>query len=403
MPRTVLATLIATGSVLATAACGPSVVTPADPGSAPAAGTWTRLPDSPLSPREGGAVAHVATPGSDLAVFIGGYVGPPCPPNADCDVPAGSTASDGAALDLETGTWRTIAEAPRPVASYSSAAVIGDTVYVLTERHLLVWDASDDAWTELDPPTRPAWGTLVADTEGDAPRLIVTGSSDEYGVQPDQVWDPVTGTWSGLPTDPLRPSFDRYLVPTSAGLVLTAKPIGRDGGPADPALVHAAVLPPGAQEWRALPRAEDQLGGWYWTWTGTRLVDLTLGGADGGEVDNYGRTIPYGGALDPATGAWSPLEGTPDELTGGWTVDAVGGRYSAVQGWIYDDGDAAGDGRGWSRLDRPEGAPPQPGRAVWAGDVLVVSGGADWDGPDEPDEWTPENVWSTGAWAYRVR
>lgn len=48
----------------------------------------------------------------------------------------------------------------------------------------------------------------------------------------------------------------------------------------------------------------DQVGG-SWTWTGQRLVDPTLGGADGGQVNNYGRVIPYGGRLDPATGDWS--------------------------------------------------------------------------------------------------
>lgn len=405
MPRTIVAAhvaalLTAVGG-LALSACGQTSTSP-DPANAPAVGAWTRLPDGPLSPREGSATAHLSTPDADLAVFVGGYVGSPCPPNADCVFSGGSTASDGAAYDLDTGAWHAIADAPRPVASHASTAVLGDTMYVLTNGHLLAWDAGEDVWSELSAPTRTVWASLVADTHGDVPRLVLASGSDEHGVHPDEVYDPASGTWSVLPPNPLQPSFDRVVVSTPAGLVLTAKPIARDGGPEDPALVRAAVLEPGAAQWRSLPPAENQLGGWYWTWTGTRLVDPTPGGADGGQVNNFGRTIPYGGALDPATGTWTLLEGTPEEFSGGWAVDALGGRFNAVQGWVYDDGDAAGDGRGWTRLDRPDDAPAEPGPGVWAGDTLIVSGGADWDNADEPDEWTPENVWSTGAWAYTV-
>ena len=41
---------------------------------------WTRLPDSPLSPRDGAAAAHVRSDDGDLAIFIGGYIGPPSGP-----------------------------------------------------------------------------------------------------------------------------------------------------------------------------------------------------------------------------------------------------------------------------------------------------------------------------------
>lgn len=400
MPRRTVAALVVIGG-LALTGCGdpePDVPTAPNTGISPVAGAWTRLADSPLSPRENPAIAHVG----HSVVLVGGYTGPPCPPAADCGIPPDTTASDGAALDLADGTWRSIADAPRPVGASSPTAVIDDTVYVLTGRYLLAWDSRSDTWSELAPPTRIGWASLVADAQGETPRLVVASGSDENGVEPDQAYDPASGKWSVLPPNPLRPSFDRTLLSTSSGLVLTAKPIAPGGGPADPALVHAAVLPPGATEWRTLPPAEDQLGGWSWTWSGTRLVDPTPGGADGGKVNNYGRTIPFGGALDPATGTWSHLDDVPDEYSGGWSVEALGGRYSAVQGWVYDDGDASGDGRGWTRLDRPEGAPPEPGRAVWADDLLVVVGGSDWGDLEEPDDWTPANVWSGGTWAYRV-
>ena len=128
-------------------------------------------------------------------------------------------------------------------------------------------------------------------------------------------------------------------------------------------------------------------------------MDPTTGGADGGEVNGYGRVIPFGGRLDPATGTWSRLPDPPAEYTGGWTVEAPGGTVMAADGWLYDD-----QAETWTRLPRPMGAPEDPGPAVWAGDVLVVHGGTDWEHIDweaaGSDEWTPENVYSTSAWAY---
>lgn len=414
MSRTLAAMLAVALPVLTFVACGTTPAgtgpdasrnsegpTQAATGGEFAAGRWTHLPDSPLSPREAPATAHVHTDDGDLAVFVGGYIGQPCPPGADCVIPEDSTASDGAAFNLDSGTWQSIADAPRPIAARSSTAVIDDTLYVLTYGRVLAWEASQDTWTELDPSANPQWANLVADTQAGQSRLLVAAGSDENGIRPDQVYDPADGTWSRLPANPLRPSFDRVLISTPVGLVLTAKPIGPDGGPEDPALVHAAVVRTGGSEWQSIPPNGDQLGGWYWAWTGQRLVDPTPGGADGGQVNNFGRTIPYGGALDPTTGDWKPLQGTPQEFTGGWPVEAPGGRFNAVQGWVYDDGDA-GQGSSWTRLQQPEGAPDEPGPGVWVDDILIVSGGADWDGPDDPAEWTPKNVWSTGSWAYRA-
>lgn len=385
--------------LLLTAACGQTAIdgsAPPDPATEkPAAsattseleqGLWTRLPESPLSSREGSAAAYIG----GEAVFVGGYGGPPCPPNADCAYPKDAVERDGAAYDLGTGTWRRISEAPRPVPGSASTAVIGEHLYVLANGILLVWDSAGDSWNELAPPRPIRWGALVAD----GTRLVLASGSDENGVQPDLVLNTATGDWSTLPGDPLKPSFDRTITSTPEGMVLTAQPIPPSDSVAGPTLVHAAVLPPGGRKWRMLPTSE-QLGGWRWSWTGRHLVEPTLGGADGGEANNYGRVIPYGGRLDPATGAWSRLPNAPRQGTGGWPVEAAGGPLMAAEGWLYDDADGA-----WTQLPRPEDAPATAGSAVWAANVLVVVGGADWPLPDKPDEWTPENVWSTGVWAY---
>jgi hypothetical protein len=322
----------------------------------------------------------------------GGAV-PPCPPNAGCARPSRDLERDGVAFDLDAGIWRPIADAPVPVPELAPTAVVGDRLYVHTGSDLLVWDSAGNSWSSVSPPRPLGWADLVAD----GARLVVVSGSDENGVRPDQVLDTTTGEWSTLPADPLKPAFDRAVTATPQGLVLTAQRIGDDGGPFDPSLVEAAVLGPEQTRWRMLP-VGDQLGGWRWSWTGERLVDPTLGGSDGGETNNYGRVIPFGGRLDPAAGAWSPLPNGPEPFTGGWPVEAPGGPVMAAEGWLYDDRQES-----WTRLPRPQGGPETPGPAAWADGVLVVAGGTSWedaDGESAGDGWAPDDVYSTGAWAY---
>jgi hypothetical protein len=346
---------------------------------------WSRMPMPPLSPRHGPLVATVARE----VVVVGGYTGPPCPPNADCAYPP-SFARDGVRWTPAEGRWREIAPAPYDVEELPRHAVVGDRLHVLSSGRLLVWDRSEDAWSVVDTPARLEHVALVAD----GPRLVVAAGGDEHGEEPDRVLDTRTGEWSVLPEDPLSPSFDRFVTATPHGLVLTARPIAPGGGPEDPALVQAAVLEPGSGRWRQLQDSE-QLGGWRWAWSGSHLVDPTLGGADGGDVNNYGRVLPFGGRLDPATGQWSTLPGAPEAGSGGWPVEAVQGPVTAAEGWLYDDG-----GERWTRLPRPDGAPTQPGPATWLDDTLVVYGGEEWESGAETQ--SKAEVYSTDAWSYRL-
>ena len=359
--------------------CGSDAAeSPREDGRTGEAPGWRVVDDPPLSPRERPLTAYVGTE----VLVLGGYTGPPCPPNADCAYEPTRT-TDGAAYDGDG--WRAVPDAPRPVSDWMPHAVTGDQLHVLVEGDLLTYDLSDQAWTEVPTPGRMTGVELDAD--GD--RLLFTAGSDENGVSPDRVLDTRTGEWSTLPDDPLGPSFDRMLTVTPSGLVLTAKGIGRDGGPEDPALVRAAVLRPGAEDWERFPDS-DQLGGYRWGWTGERMVDPSLGGADGGEVNGYGRIIPYGGTLDPGTGRWTTLPDAPEEWSGGWRVEALDGPVIAAEGWLYDDRTMT-----WTRLPRPDDAPEEPGPAVWTDDGLFVVGGLDWSGGN-----TSEDVYSTGAWVY---
>ena len=227
------------------------------------------------------------------------------------------------------------------------------------------YDASEDAWTRHQAPTAlPDYVELVA-AHG---RVIVIRGERGRNDPPDTVYDPATETWSLLPLDPLGPAFDRTLTSTSHGLVLTGHDMLPQPGSQSPSYLRAALLPRGSERRQLLPDSH-QLGGWRWTWTGGRMVDPTLGGADGGDTNGYGRTNGYGGVLEPASGEWGRLPNPPAEFTGGWGVEAITGPFAAIEGWVYDDVDQT-----WTNLPRPDGAPDQPGSAVWAGDRLIVVG-----------------------------
>jgi heat shock protein HslJ len=369
----------------------------AQPGGAPepgdGSGSWRELPAPPLSPRQMAVTAWTGTE----ALFIGGDLGPPCPRGAACDrMP--EPATDGAAYDPATGTWRRIADAPLPVGLWGGTAVVGDVVFLLGQdpaagAGLLSYDAGADEWTALEPPPGGLDGVQLT-AAGD--RLLVWRGERRAGDPPDQLYDPATRSWVPVPEDPLGPSFDRVYVNTPQFVVLTAKELVPDPG-VEPSFVRAAMFDPATGQWVRRLDDSEIVGGWRWTWTGRRLVDASLGEIDGGEVNNYGRSYPLGGVLDLSAGGWAPLPDPPPSsvevdpaAAGAWPVEAVGGPFTALEGWIYDDRDES-----WTRLHPPDGAPTEPGSAVWAGDRLVVLGGIDY-ADDQNGEL------AAGAWLYRL-
>lgn len=375
LTRRGLLTFMTMGAAGLVVGCGrgaPSVSTPRE--------GWQALPDWPLSARSGPATAWTGTE----ALFVGGDRALPCPAAAGCAAPS-EFVGDGAALDPTSGSWRVIRPAPRPVPAYTSAARLGSSVYVLSERDLLAYRPDRDEWSvEPLPDDVLGWGssTLAADES----RLVVVRGERARDAGPDVTFDPDGGTWAPLPDDPMIPAFDRSVTATSAGLVLTGHDLVPQPGSEKPSFTRAALLPPGSAQWVLLPDS-DQIGAGPWAWTGRRLVSPQLGGADGGEINGYGRVIPFGGILDPVTATWSRLPSPPADDSGGWPVSALGGPVTAFEGWLYDDRD-----RSWTLLDRPDGAPSLPGQAVWADGSLVVLGGEDQGG-----SLTTETR-SVGAW-----
>jgi hypothetical protein len=363
VPRLRRLALIAT---VALAGCGaqdePSEQPPAENG-------WQPLPASPLSPR---ADAHAFWTGSQVLV-VGGTDDVRCPPNADC-VDRAPPLSDGAAYDPGTETWTELPDAPVPL-GIASGGVVDGTLYLWVpgfeqggRTAFLSITPGDDAWVEREAPFGPDPSMdLVA--AGD--QLVAYQGTQEAGVEPDLSYDPETERWSELPPDPLTPAFDRQLLWTGDALVLLGHELVAQPNSAEPSLVLAARLDLANGAWERYPDSES-LGG-PWGWTGDRIVNAAIGGADGGQVNNWGRTYPWGGVLDPATGSWSDLPGSPDvaaDATGIWA--AGGGWTISGDGWAFHDGSST-----WVALRRPgAGAADEGQAAVWADDRLLVFGGA---------------------------
>ncbi len=356
---------------------------------------WTRAADFPWEPRTSPVVVWTD---AELIV-VGGDAGPPCPPAASC-ASWGHPSRQGASFDPARGTWRKIADAPvdipaSPSLPPSPVAYAGGSVFVVIAGAdspvLLSYDVAADAWRQWDAPER-----LPATLVGDGDRVLFFSGSDEQGELPDMVLDVPSGEWSALPPDPIGPAFDRVLTPTPEGIVLTAKELLDDPGADEPAVVLAALFDEGRGAWTLLPDTR-QIGGWQWIWSGERLVDPQPGGADGGEVGNWGAQYPYGGVLTVPDGVWSPLPDPPDAVPDAWvTAAAGGGRFAVGGGHVYDD-----EQRTWARLDPPPGAPQEAGPAIWADERLVVVGGTDWSGQEgtlHPSTWVyaPPGTHSTG-------
>ena len=306
-PRTVAGTILVVALI---AGCG---------AMPPAGAAWEQVPDGPLSARSSTSLTWVG----DRFVVVGGDDGPPCPPTADCAVPAGAALRDGATFDPATGDWEQIADAPTPILA-PVTAVLGSTLYLLTEfprpdvpAAFLAYDVKTDRWSTLPLPPDGA-GRLVA--HGDV--LLSVPGSDEQVTAVDSWFDPATSTWHRVPDDPLGPSFDRSMVVVDGSVLLTAKDLVPSPGAEGPALVRMAELDPTRTTWTVLPDSE-VIGSDPVSVAG-RLVFPDVGGADGGEVGNWGRTYWHGGIYDPGAATWEDLPAVPGRTS--WPRVVVGER-----------------------------------------------------------------------------
>ncbi|MGH3508350.1 MAG: hypothetical protein ACRDO2_14220 [Nocardioidaceae bacterium] len=333
---------------------------------------WTRIADSPLSPRSGEVAVWT---GSEMLV-IGGTDQPPCPPLAECTGPtAAQRLSDGAAYNPQTDTWRRIAEAPQSV-TYAQAVWTGDEAIVVVpflspqaEGATLAYDPETDRWRLMAPPL-PGYGRLLGGGNGDP---IIAWRSEERGDAGDAVLNLEDGTWTELPDDPFGRTYDRSFVWAGDRLLFTAMlvpPASEDDGESDrPRTYQLAELDLVSREWRVLPETPVGFGEPTWFVTDDSLVNPTQ--------DWYYDGLDHsGGIYDLRTGTWRDVQ-EPADISGDQTVcdlpkigvgaQWIAGGYGSL---VSVDPDASIYVASCAPLHAPQ-------VGVWAGDELIVYGGVD--------------------------
>lgn len=269
----------------------------------PSVGSWKRLPDPPLSPREG---ALGVWTGREVLI-LGGSIDP-TPPGAGSSRKPKPPLRDGVVFNPRTRSWRQIAPAPIGLESFFPVAVARRSVYIAVPRNpgardtrmdLLEYRLRANRWRRLPSPPRRNY-TLV----GVAGRLLAAGP--ERGPVPLSLFqfERRERRWRELPRPPMRGAFSW----NGRRLVLIGFDPAADHFP-NPPLARAATLRFGDDAWRRLPDSDHVLWGHgFWVRVGTRLVSPELG--IGNEQYSFGR--PYGGILDPERGIWSELPNVPE-------------------------------------------------------------------------------------------
>ena len=366
-------------------------------------GVWRPIPEGPLSPR---VLAFSAWTGEEL-IIAGGYDDDPCLRShenwggggAGAGLQAAaycfaikSQVTDGAAFNPQTGTWRRIAEPPIPLTRGSASSVVQDgVVYILVGPNpglFVAYHPAEDRWEELPKPTT-RFGLLV---EADDKLVLFRYDNTERNpddwlsdpsreIAPDLWFDPDGNQWHVIPPDPLTPSFDRSMVWTGSELVLLGAEAAPQPGSEAPAFLRAAAYDFTTRTWRLLTDSNLVIAGGHlaWHFAAGRLINATLGSADGGETNPYDRAYPFGGILDLESGEWSELPDPPGDLY----VPGALLRYAAVSpdwyltgyGWMFNPGTGE-----WRFLPAPPDNPSIPlpieqSAVLFAGPDLVVWGG----------------------------
>lgn len=356
----------------------------------PAAG-WEEIADGPLSARNRATVIWTGRE----ALVVGGdtFV---CP--GDCDAPDIPLLADGAAYDPATDRWRRIADAPIGFVS-APAAVVGEDIYVSVAGSgrsggpatLLRYSIADNIWEEIAVPD----GFALTSELASMPDALVgysettAESESENGEASDWLYNPVTERWSGLADDPLGPSFLRNLVWAGDKLWLFAKSID-DVESGHPPVAEVASYDPGTGVWRQ-ESTSDMLTTGPWLVEGSILVNPSLGCANGGPDEDWGRCVPNGGRYDIATNTWMSLPDEPEagttSVVGSGAVGTSGAVFLVPGGHLLDV-----QSDRWQRLPAIPGDGPRIERQLSSIGTDAFAFGSDDDSIALADGW----VWRSG-------
>lgn len=333
-------------------------------------GGWERLAGSPLTAR----TSAVGVWTGHEVLFVGGTTFT-CAPNASCAAPDGPPLSDGAAVDLDANTWRRVSPAPVPVLD-ASAAVIGGDVYLLAStdyrdgRGFLRYGVDADRWEELALPGPTEAGYRLVAAGGE---LVAYAALQGNPGSPDLFYELEANRWSELPAAPLTAGYDRTMVWAPPHLYLFDREAIPEPLPGRPSPTRAARLDMGSRNWERLADGMILTTG-PWLVERDRLTNPLLGGADGGDVNNWGRAYPNGGVFHLTTGLWHEL---PDSGGGAAAVAGAVGEHGAL--YLGTSGLLLDARRGqWRRMPAFPGGGRADPTVVSAGRDAVVFGGVRW-------------------------
>lgn len=333
-------------------ASAPLTTAPRAAGPTLASAAWAQTAASPLSPR---ILASSGWVDGRFYIVGGRGVEPGCVGTAAECVAAVNDLRDGASYDPATDTWQTVPDSPVAV-SQQAPAVVGPRLYYVAEvppgqqQDLIVFDTATRAWTRIASP--PNGGALVA--AGDQ---LVSVSADSS--RPDQVLDPVGGTWSSLPADPRKNATSRSGAWADGELVVAAALSGSS------TRVYVETLDLRSGTWRKLSEGKSPLP------TIVAVGHYLLVGDPSGSRGENATAHAVGGRVDARTGAWRKWS-MPEGSVSGSGSETVVGDQLLTRGMFYDPAHDS-----WTGLVLPDARDLFAATTVGSPDGLLVFGGAD--------------------------
>lgn len=358
--------------------------------------SWVEVAPSPLSGRYHAALTALP----DGALMVGGTDDLQCPSDWDCDYVPEPPLREGARYSALDGSWTSIADAPAGIMAWTNRVLVDDRVFfwvpvdgdqVVEGGSLIAYDLARDRWESFELP--PVKGNSRITIRAVGHQLLAGQQTREDARGGDWMLDPATGNWMALPPDPLGPSQWRSFAADETGLYLFETL--RDDE--EPRLVRGAVLETDSLEWRRIADSS-QLSAPTAS-VGGVLLHPRIETVDGGSVNGWDKSYPYGGIYDPAVDEWRELPNTPP------------GEHQFAAGVIATDDQLISHYRNWMLNWETETWHQMPNLEqirtgseeawvdgasfAWAGDGLLVVGGVIWDGAD--------GELRSDAWIWRPR
>ena len=362
---------------------------------------WTKLPAAPIAARRDAVSVWT---GKEVLVF-GGFTSPSAPtcdgaviPLPTCTpfqqwVGARGSASDGAAYDPATNTWRPIAPLPKDFAAAESSGasspgrsrgkqvqVLDDKVYVLgwnvsspSVAALAVYDPATDHWSNpqsIDAASKAGWALTTFGHD-----LVAYAPEHTANRVPDRLFDPSTGRWSTLTNDPIGSTHSRRMIGVGGDLFELS---GATSGSGKSELLVGHY---DGRHWRLASHPVRYPIDGTWIHTGRKFLLMNA----------FQWAYPYGQremprlglgvsflTFDPETGTVG-VEDPPKDVVQGTTGTGAAGVADGHSFAIVSSRGIAlfePSSGSWSRIDSPLPPSLQGFSGTWADNRVVVWGGA---------------------------